>query len=191
MVTRNRLSRHFALALFLGSIVVAACDDPFAGNATFENVIDTTTLYALRDTPIRLPSAYSLLDRSPVRTDTTSAFDFAFDIAPDGKILIYPAGALGLSRDPGVQLVARRFEDIKSAPQDNYINDRPIEVGPDKVFVVRSRPSFNFCLFFGQFPRYGKFRILEVNTQDRSVTLELLVNINCGFRSLEPGLPSS
>ncbi len=191
MVRRRRFGPQLWLSLLWGSVVLGACNDPFAGKATFENVIDTTTLYALRDTPIRQPSAYSLLDRRPVRTDTTSAFDFAFDIGPDGRPLIYPAGALGLSRDPGVQLVERRFEDIRSAPQDNYINDRAIEVARDKVFVVRSRPSFNFCLFFGQFPRYGKFRVLEVNSQDRSVTLELLVNINCGFRSLEPGLPSS
>lgn len=191
MVRRRRFGPQVLLSLLWGLIVLGGCNDPFAGEATFENVVDTTTLYALRDTPIRQPSAYSLLDRSPIRTDTTSAFDFAFDIGPDGKPLIYPAGALGLSRDPGVQLVERRFEDLKSAPQDNYINDRPIEVARDRVFVVRSRPSFNFCLFFGQFPRYGKFRVLEVNNQDRSITLELLVNINCGFRSLEPGLPSS
>jgi hypothetical protein len=132
-----------------------------------------------------------LLDRSPIRTDTTSSFDVAFDIDAGGKLLIYPAGALGLSKDPGVQLVERRFEEIKSAPQDKYINDRPIEVTLNRVFVARSRPSFNFCLYFGQFPRYGKFRVLGVNRENRSITLELLVNINCGFRSLEPGLPSS
>ncbi|GBD33438.1 MAG: hypothetical protein KatS3mg081_0374 [Gemmatimonadales bacterium] len=191
MVIRPQLNPHLAAWLLLGWIVVAGCNDPFAGEATFENVIDTTTLYALRDTPIRLPSAYSLLDRSPIRTDTTSAFDFAFDIDANGKFLIYPPGALGLTRDPGVQLMDRRFEEIKSAPEENYITDRPIEVAANQVFIVRSRPSFNFCLFFGQFPRYGKFRVLEVNREDRSITLELLVNINCGFRSLEPGLPSS
>ncbi len=191
MLIGRRFGPLLAPILLLGSIVGGACDDPFAGEATFENVIDTTRLYALRDTPIRLPSAYSLLDRSLVRTDTTSAFDFAFDLGPEGQILIYPAGALGLPRDPGVQLVERRFEEIRSAPEENYVNDRPIEVPLNRTFVVRSRPSFNFCFFFGQFPRFGKFRVLELNRQDRSITLELLVNINCGFRSLEPGLPSS
>jgi hypothetical protein len=191
MLMKLRSSSPLLLPLILGSIAAAACSDPFANKATFENVIDTTTLYALRDTPIRLPSAYSLLDRKAIRSDTTSAFDFAFDIDAGGKILIYPAGALGLPRDPGVQIVDRRFEEIKSAPEENYINDRPIEVAINRVFVVKSRPSFNFCLFFGQFPRYGKFRVLAVNREERSLTLELLVNINCGFRSLEPGLPSS
>lgn len=179
-----------AVLLFL-SLAAISCDNPLGGEATFENMIDTTRLYALRDTPIRLPSAYSLLDRSPVRTDTTSAFDFALDLDSVGGVVVYPAGALGLPRDPGVQVADRSFDQIKSAPLDNYLVDRPITVTPGKVFLVRSRASFNFCLFFGQFPRYGKFRVLEVNPNDRSITLEHLVNINCGFRSLEPGLPSS
>jgi len=30
-----------------------------------------------------------------------------------------------------------------------------------------------------------------VDTTDRSITLEALVDLNCGFRGLEPGLPGS
>jgi hypothetical protein len=40
-------------------------------------------------------------------------------------------------------------------------------------------------------PRYGKFRVLDLNIEERSVTLELLVDVNCGYRGLEPGFPSS
>ncbi len=178
------------LLAFVGSAALG-CGDPFAGTATQQNFVDTVTLYALRNTSIRLPSAYSLLDLLPVRTDTTSEFDFAVDIDDAGSALIYPAGALGLSPEPGVQIMDRAFDDVKSAPLDGYVTEDSITVQEDQVFVVRSRATVRFCVFFASLPRYGKFRVLEINETDRSIVLEALVDLNCGFRGLEPGIPSS
>lgn len=180
----------FLLAL-VGSAALA-CGDPFAGAATEPNFVDTVTLYALRNTSIRLPSAFSLLDLLPVRTDTTSEFDFAVDIDDAGSALIYPAGKLGGSPEPGVQIMDRAFDDVKSAPLDGYVTEDSVTVLEDQVFVVRSRATARFCVFFASLPRYGKFRVLEINNEtDRSIVLESLVDRNCGFRGLEPGVPSS
>src|SRR5574342_753057 len=107
--------RRFAFELSAAALLGAAsaCGDPFGQNAAIENTVDTVTLYALRDTPIRQPSAYNMFQPpglQAVRTDLTSDFDFAFDIDSAGRALIYPTGVLGLSREPGLQLMARPFE---------------------------------------------------------------------------------
>ncbi|MCH8935034.1 MAG: hypothetical protein IIB90_04880, partial [Gemmatimonadetes bacterium] len=53
-----------------------------------------------------------------------------------------------------------------------------------------SRMTALGCVFFlGQLPRYGKFHVLELNLETRQITLENLVNVNCGFRGLESGIP--
>lgn len=184
-----RLGLPGLLALVGG--VALACGDPFAGSATQTNFVDTVTLYALRNTSVRLPSAYSLIDLSPVQTPTTSEFDFAVDINDAAAVVIYPAAVLRLSPEPGVQVMDRGFDDVKSAPLDGYVTDDSVTVQQDQVFVVRSRATTQFCIFFASLPRYGKFRVLAINQTDRSIVLESLVDLNCGFRGLEPGVPSS
>lgn len=189
----SRLIVPGLLALVSGSSL--ACGDPLAGTATQPNFVDTLTLYALRNTSIRLPSAFSLLDLVPVRTDTTPAFDFAVDLPTDSTVRIYPTGVLNLPSGPGLQILDRTFDDVRSAPLDGYITDDSVTVGTHQVFVVRSRSTvrsgFEACLFFAAVPRYGKFRILAIDPIERSIVLESLVNLNCGFRGLEPGIPSS
>lgn len=184
---------HLAFALSTTAVVVAGCGDPFGQTATLENSVDTVTLYALRDTPIRLPSAYNMLQpvgSQAVRTDTTSQFDFAFDIDSTGKALIYPSGALGLSREPGLQLMDRTFDNVRRAPEEGYKADSAITVAQGNVFVARSRVTSLLCVFVAV-PRYGKFHVLAIDTTNRSITLETLVDLNCGFRGLEPGIPGS
>jgi hypothetical protein len=51
-------------------------------------------------------------------------------------------------------------------------------------FVVRGRITCSLGL-----PKYGKLEILEFNDATKTVTFRVLINENCGFRSLEPGLP--
>lgn len=168
----------------------SACGDPFGQSASIPNAVDTITLYALRDTPIRLPSAYNMLTAVPVRTETTSSFDFAFDIDSTGQPRIYPSGALGLSKQPGLLLSDKTFEDLHRAPDTGYDVATALAVKPGDLFVARSRVSAVFCLYVSV-PRYGKFHVLAIDTTARSITLESLVDLNCGFRGLEPGIPGS
>lgn len=184
---------QLAFGLSTAALVTAAaaCGDPFGQTATLTNTVDTVTLFALRDTPIRLPSAYSLLNQSPARSDTTAGFDFAFDINPQGVALMYPAGALGLSKEPGIQLTDKLFENVHSAPPDGYKSDSAVTVLEGSVFIARSRPSGASPCLFVTVPRYGKFHVLAIDSGSRSIKLETLVDLNCGFRGLEPGIPGS
>lgn len=189
----TQLLQGFSLVLtvFGGSLLVA-CDDPLGlPPAGVPNVVDTVRLYALRGTPVAQPSGLKVSTGQVVRTDEPG-FDIAFDIDNAGTPLIYPAGALGLSRDPGVLKMNAAFDDVTTAPTGNdYLVSQPVAIPKETVFVVRSAPFSGDCGFSAALPRYGKFRVLSVDPTTRSVALEMLVDLNCGYRGLRPGLPTA
>jgi hypothetical protein len=148
-------------------------------------------LAALSGTPIAQPSGYDLIVASAVRTDRTNAFDFAFDIDGGATPRIYPAGTLGLGGEPGILRSEDAFADVGSAPLDGYVSDSTLAVSAGTVFVVRSRNSSAQCVLGSALPRYGKFHVLSVDQGARTITLELLVDLNCGYRGLEPGIPEN
>ena len=178
----------------LGVVLFSAgCDNTLAlPPATAPNFIDTVTLHALKGTPINSASGFDVTLGLAARTDRpTEGFDIAFDIDDDDLALIFTTGALGLDVRSAIQASDRAFGDIVIAPLDDYELDSALVVGVDSVFIVRSRPVSFGCVFYvGRLPRYGKFHVLDLNLETRQITLEHLVNINCGYRSLEFGIPT-
>jgi hypothetical protein len=179
----------------LGALLVAgvgACNTgPTLPTPLNTNVVDTVTLSALTGTPIAHPSAFDVVLGQPARSDRTTAFDFAVDLDQAGTTRVYPSGVLGLSKEPAILLSNNAFDAVLSAPLDGYESDSAVAVTAGTVFVVRSRSSSNQCGLTTAVPRYGKFHVLAIDPQTRTVTLELLVDLNCGYRGLEPGLPES
>lgn len=174
-----------------GVASLAACNNPLSlGPAFSENVVDTTTIYALRGTAIQLPSAFDIVVNQTARTDRAEPFDFAFDIDGNGQAVLLPAGALGFSVTAGILVSDSSFEALTDAPREGYDDSVAVAIQIGDVFVARSRATRSQCGLLGSLPRYGKFRVLVINTQQRLLTLETLVNTNCGFRSLEPGIPT-
>jgi hypothetical protein len=176
--------------------LTTGCDNTLAlPLATVANVIDTVTLYALQGTAIIEPSGFDVVNARPARTDRQGEqFDMAFDIDETGLALIFTTASLGLDVESAIQPSDRNFADITIAPLEDYEMEEPLEVGVESVFLVRSRPDAGVgttaCAFFlGQLPRYGKFRVLSLDAGTRQITLEILVNLNCGYRSLEAGVP--
>ncbi len=178
----------------LGAVLFSSgCDNTLAlPPATVANVKDTVTLHALLGTPISLPSGFDVVLRQTARTDRQNeGFDIAFDIDEQNRALILTTGALGLSVQSGIQMSDRAFDDITIAPLADYEREVPLTVEVGSVFIVRSRPSASGCVFFlGQLPRYGKFKVLSLDVPTRQITLENLVNVNCGYRNLEVGIPT-
>jgi hypothetical protein len=167
------------LALGLG------CDSNGLGNAAVENTIDTVLIGALVGTPISVPSGYGINPGTAgaLRTDQTSAFDFAYNVLPDGRRVLLPRAALGLvssTAEPGLQ----GTEDDE-APLNGYLTTDTIEVAVGQRYLVRSRVA---CTSIGV-PLYGKIQILSFDDADRRITFRALANTNCGFRSLQPGVP--
>jgi hypothetical protein len=170
------------------TLLVASCGD--ANNLpapAFTNAVDTVSLYALRGTAITLPSAYVLEGAQPVRTDQTTVLDFAFDFDSIGEPALFPTGAINLGVLSALQTSATGFDAITLAPTGNYTFDKPIALDTGTVVLVRSRPTL--CLFGATLSLYAKLRVLGVDSTARRLDFEILVDQNCGYRGLEPGLP--
>ena len=125
-----------------------------------------------------------------MRTDTTSNFDFAFNIPTDGSHVFGAVRAvLGIdttaSVKPGFLAETVTFEAITEAPSNGYLTDQVIPIAVGDRYVVRSRLTCSIGV-----PTYAKLEVLAIDDVSRSVTFRILSNDNCGFRGLEPGLPT-
>ena len=165
-----------------------ACSDPNAlARASEPNFEDTLTIYAIRGTPIQTPSAYSV-PSGPVRTDRTTAFDFAYDVGDQGEHLFLPQKVLDLqvtnTVDPGLLPSAKTFEAIHRAPSNGYLTTDSLIADSGAVFLVRSRLVCNIGV-----SQYAKLQVLSFDDAQRSVTFRVLANNNCGSRDLDPGIP--
>jgi len=166
----------------------AACGDPLGlPQARIENVIDTVSLYALDGTPVSAPSAFEIASGTPVRTDRTSLFDFAFNVDALGHPVFLPTGALGLTQGSGLQVVTTLFDSIAVAPGGGWITDGAVPADSGAVLVARSQ--LTTCSFGATVFLYAKLQVLRVDIAARRVDFQVLVNANCGYRGLEPGLP--
>lgn len=181
-----------AFSAVVAVAALAACGDPTAlPPVQFDNVVDTTVMFALTGTPLGSPSGFDGIRGEPVRTDLGLPFDMAMEIDGDGRVRVYPAGALGIGDQAGIIVSSQGFDALASAPLDGYVTDSVRVVAAGDVVVLRSRNSADFCSVNTNLPRYGKFHIVQIDPVARTITLEFLMNRNCGYRSLEPGIPTS
>lgn len=169
----------------------AACGDPNRlPDAIFENTVDTVTVFAVAGTAVHLPSGYAMTERRPVRLDQSTNADFAYDRTPEGDHVFLPGFLVGQGGsggiDPGLQPTTTPFDEIERAILNGYIARDPVPLAAGDVFYLRSRIPGS-C-FLGV-PAYGKLEVLEFDEIERSVTFQILVNLNCGYRDLVEGLP--
>ncbi len=177
-----------ALAAGLLAWAAAACSGNLL-NASLENKVDTVTVGSLVGTPLTVPSGYSLDVARPVRTDSTASFDFAYSILPGGRPVFLPLATLGLGAGasllPGFLGTTDSFDAIGEAPQNGYRVRDTIPVVVGDRWIVRSRIV---CGGFGV-PKYAKLQVLQVDDVNKLVRFQIMVNRNCGFRGLQPGVP--
>ena len=186
------------LVLLAMAAVTAACGDTLGlGRAQIPNVVDTISLYAVSGTPVSRPSAYRILNGTsgfaipgPVRTDQTSDFDFVFDIDTTGRALLLPTASVQLGRASGTQLVVADFDSLTLAPDRDYNLDSALSLVQGTLAVVHSRPTTCPSGIGARY--YAKILVLTIDTSaaERRVDLQVLVDQNCGYRGLAPGLPT-
>jgi hypothetical protein len=124
-----------------------------------------------------------------VRVDQSALLDFAFDLDSAGRPALYPTGAIHLGRASGLGRTTAPFDSITVAPTGGYEFDSALVVGPDSVVLVRSRPTP--CLVTGvTVSLYAKLRVLGVDEAARRLDFAILVDQNCGYLGLSPGLPT-
>ncbi|HEV2671287.1 MAG TPA: hypothetical protein VGU74_09355 [Gemmatimonadales bacterium] len=179
----------------MAAALVAACGPDLTGllPASFPNRTDTVSVYALTGTPVSTPSAYWILTRQVVRTDQNSSFDFGFDIDSSGHALIMPTGAMKLGRQSGAQVTATLFDSVKTAPSSGYQVDSAVVLSVNSVAIMHSRAAQCSSDLSPVHNYFAKLHVLAIDTTSgpngRRIDLEILTDINCGYRGLEPGLP--
>ena len=180
--------RRLSLGLALVGLFVACDNTTGLLPPTDTNVVDTISLFALDGTPVAAPSGYRIFGATVVRTDQDADIDFAFNITPAGQAVLLPTAALGLGKLSGIQPQHVPFDAVTTAPNGEYADSIPVDIDSGSVVVVHSRPIGTCAV--GIVFMYGKFEVLAIDTIARRVDLRALVDQNCGYRSLEPGLPS-
>lgn len=181
----------FALPALALAVTLTGCSDPnVLPDPTLPNAVDTLGLYAVSGTDVWRPSGYALTERRVVRLDQTTTADFAYQITPDGRHILLPGALVGQASatgsNPGLRVVDSTFEELTVAPTNGYLTADTIDIAVGTVFLIRGRVAVT-C-FYG-YPTYGKGEILSFDAGARAVLFRVLVNGNCGYKSLEPGLP--
>jgi hypothetical protein len=175
-------SRLLLVALALAT---AACADDQLPDAFFDNSVETFTIGSLHGTPVSMPSAYSIPENRVIRTDQSSAFDFAY-VREGGRNLLVPLDAIGLGSrtgNPGIQHTNQGFEQLVNPPSDGYVTSDSVEVQVGDVLVARSR------LCYLGVPQYAKLQVTSIDPDGGTLTFDVVANINCGYRSLALGIP--
>ena len=180
--------RSAALLALAIAAATAACDNPFAlPPAALPPTEFSLTLYAVSGTSLAYPSAFNLMTQTSVRTDRTSSLDFAFDIVVDSlgdtSAVLLPRGALGLYRDGGLQLTRTPYDSITFAPNNGYDEGTALAVGVGSVVLAASRSQT--CNIGYVYPLYAKMAVTALDLTARSITLKMLIDSNCGYRSLQ------
>lgn len=180
-------ARLFLLALVASA--AAACGDPLSIKPNAKVSEQTLVVYAITGTPIAAPSALSIVDHTVLRLPA-SFFDLAFDIDTRGQVVLYPVqlvssglGPTGILKMPGAA-----FESVTRAPTGPYDEAAPTTAAVGDLLIIRARPPECSSSLKGN-QIYSKLTVTAVDAVQRSITIRLRVDPNCGFRDFTDGLP--
>jgi hypothetical protein len=179
--------------------LLAGCGDGLTlPPATVPIAQQQITLFALTSTPVGTPSAYNMISLAEVQVFRTNDFDFVFDIGVDSTYgvgtkgdtvaVFIPRAYLGFSEDGGLQFSATTFDSLTIAPLTGYEKQKPTKIRVGDTFVAASR--IQTCNFSFVRPRYAKIYIQSIDLVARSVTAAVIIDTNCGYRSLTSGIPT-
>lgn len=191
--------RHLQRAMSFSACLVtlAACGDSSSllSPASNENVDRQYGVYAITGGPNGQPAGYQFTSESLVRPQVLNTgalnFDVAFDITPEGKALLLTARKvvpLPPSTAPviGLLKLTAVYDQLTFAPDKGYVNDTTMTLSVGDAVLVRVTSSG--CVY-GE-PYYAKVAIDSINVAERRLLVRSLVNRNCGYRSLEAGVPT-
>jgi len=185
-------------AILLALAGTAGCErDPLPPPATEPVTRQVIQLFARTQPDTLRPSAFDMLVMTEVRFGGDN-FDFVFDMGPDSRFglgttgntiaVLLPRGAFTQARASGLQRSLITFDSIRAAPVTGYFADQPIAIGTGDALLAASR--LLTCMTNYQAPRYAKLYVESVDFSTLSATIIVVTDPNCGYRSLEPGLPT-
>jgi len=172
----------------------AACGDDELFRAAFSNSAETTfQVYALTGTPPHLPTAFSVARFDTLRVDSIAfgqPFDIAFDIAPDGRVVLYPLRTLGqatVGKRIGIRVDSAAFASIERAPVRGYVRDSIVTVPVGRTVIIETQTTDCSPYSISQ-NIYAKIAIDSAIAAERRIKFRAIGNPNCGFRSLRPSI---
>jgi hypothetical protein len=183
--------RLTAVAFSVTAIV--ACGDPITPGVRQPTFTLPLEVFALSGGPINSPSALRLSSGSAVRSEAL-AFDVAFDIDDQERVILYPVRLISSppagGHSVGLQTTTQGYAQLLEAPRTGYKVDSVLVVPPGSTVVIESTdPSMcGFSYIAKTF--YSKLVIDSLNPVSRQIWARVTVNPNCGSRSLAPGTPS-
>ena len=186
-------------AMFAAVAGLSACSDTLGLRASRAVAYDTLSAYGMTSTPVSFPVAYSASDGLVVRVDPSISFDVAFDLTADSKVRLIPARRISTTRlitglatatpRVGMQLVKGTFESMTKAPSGGYAYDSTFVVAPGDGVVLEL--SGDACQYSLSSQLYAKLVVDSVAATRRQVYFRAVRDPNCGFRSLQPGVPKN
>jgi len=189
--------RVLAVLPVFAAAVLGACNNPFGVlPASIDNVVDTVEMFAVNGTDINKPSGYILASRVPIRLgiDVSSYnFDFIYRIGPNGTpqfvpyYVVAPGADTTANGKSGFLPTTDDFDAITDAQQTGYVVNAPQDLVVGQTMYARSGLP-NGC--FLSIPYYAKLQVISIDRVARSVRFRVLVDINCGYRGLQTGIPS-
>jgi hypothetical protein len=188
-------SRKFALTMVASACILTACGDSQLLQASLPTGADVYTVFALTGTPAAYPSGINTYVRSAVRVDGNANFDVAFDLDPNGNVVIYPVqkivSSLPSTRRVGLRAVSQDWDNLTIAPNGTYA-DSVLTVAPGQVVVIQAsrNTSGDVCSFDLSPYIYTKLRVDSVSVPTRTIVAETVLNPNCGFKQFTPGIPT-
>ncbi len=185
------------LAVVVVAAVLAACGNPLALlPASINNSVDTVEMYSVNGTALDRPSAYVVAERRPVKLGVDATrynFDFVYRLTPSGSEFA-PYAVVAANNDttvtsgkPAFQVTTTAFDAITIAEQTGYEPNKALKLAVGQVMYVRSAIP-NGCYL--SIPYYAKLEVLSFDSAAKSVKFRILVDINCGYRGLAPGIPT-
>jgi hypothetical protein len=190
-------------ALAAASITACGGEDPFAPRASLNTQAVDYRVYPLSSAPTLLPTALSLFGvqevRPLLRVNQSLNFEIAVDLDAQGRVRLLPPRLLvapqGASLVTGMQVIANTtFDALTRAPNTGYQFDSATVVTPGQVVAVQTQgagPASIICSV--AVPMYAKLVVDSIRPAagTQVIYMRARVDPNCGFRSLEPGLPTS
>jgi hypothetical protein len=178
-------------------IISSACTDPIHITAQTPTFVDTLSVYALSGAAPSLPAGLDVFARQPVRVDGVGSFDVAFDIVSPTQVKILPVrfvvSSINGFRVVGLARSSASFDQLLIAPSTGYTPDSTMVLDIGRVLVIQTSRALTgeFCQFALSPYLYAKLAVLSIDTSSRLISFELGFDPNCGFRSFEPGIPTS
>ena len=183
------------LVAFLAAVALvsaAGCQyNPAA--AQYPSVVDSLTMYALNGTPPSSPVGLDLKTGSAVRLSQSFIFDVAFDLDSAGRVKILPvrvvANGLASVRSVGLQQVSANYGDYTEAFTSGYKYDTTLVVSVGSTVAVNPLDPTTCTVYSIGTSYYAKLIVDSVNLGTRALYVRVLADPNCGYRTLEPGVP--